>query len=426
MTKSIKNNMLSIVFSSLMVIYTMGSSITSGDVVYFKNYAKEFDYQYLTFALSRYSTWSSRLLIESISAYFSVHYIQFFIMIFGISYLFMTSIIQLTGFDDKKYSQYKLIIPILAIFFFPINQLFDGAGVIATMTNYYVPMCLLAYGLLIFKKDSKYYLVKLLAFIFAMQQEQFALLGFIIILITVGYRICQKLTITDYVPFLIFSMLGILSAKLSPGNAIRTIKEIKERFPDFESVSFFRKLDIGFIRMSYDLLFNKLVTLFFILMLVSILIFSVFKRKINQSITMGAIIAMIVLPYLQIWTPISKVKIIYDSFPKGLNENILSITGQTVVSIFPDLVMVLMLSAIIVTIWTILATYRDKIIIFTLLIGGTASKMLLSLSPTVSISGIRTFVPMIFCGFLITIYFIKLSLDVMIESNQQARIEIKS
>lgn len=69
--------------------------------------------------------------------------------------------------------------------------------------------------------------------------------------------------------------------------------------------------------------------------------------------------------------------------------------------------------------WTVLTTYRDRIIVFTLLIGGVATKMLLSLSPTIYISGIRTFIPMIFAAFLITIYFIKLMLDQIIPHQEQ-------
>ena len=60
MMKFIKNNMMPLVFSLLMVVYTLGSSITSGDTEAFRGYAREYDYHYLSFAISRYTSWSSR------------------------------------------------------------------------------------------------------------------------------------------------------------------------------------------------------------------------------------------------------------------------------------------------------------------------------------------------------------------------------
>lgn len=415
----IKKNSIPFMFSLLMSIYIMSSPLRSGDALQFKSDIKSFNYHYLSFAIFRYKNWSSRFLIESITAYFSVHNIQFLLLMFCLSFLFMYAIIQLIGFNDSRYHQYKIIIAILALFFFPINLLFEGAGIIATMANYYVPMCLMAYVLLIFKQVSKTYILQLLAFLFAIQQEQFALLGLIIFSVAIGYQIYHKLSAVKYIPFFVLSIGGILSAKLSPGNAIRNAVETRVRFPEFQSISLLRKLDMGFIKMSYDLLFNGLVSLFFILMLISILILSIVRKKHHQSIGLSTIILIIVLPYLQLWTPASKIKIIYDTFPKDTKGNVLSATGQSIVTTFPDLTLLILFIGIMLMTWTVLTTYRDRIIVFTLLIGGVATKMLLSLSPTIYISGIRTFIPMIFTSFLITIYFIKLMLDQIIPQHEQ-------
>ena len=409
----IKKNSIPFMFSLLMSIYIMSSPLRSGDALQFKSDIKSFNYHYLSFAIFRYKNWSSRFLIESITAYFSVHNIQFLLLMFCLSFLFMYAIIQLIGFNDSRYHQYKIIIAILALFFFPINLLF------ATMANYYVPMCLMAYVLLIFKQVSKTYILQLLAFLFAIQQEQFALLGLIIFSVAIGYQIYHKLSAVKYIPFFVLSIGGILSAKLSPGNAIRNAVETRVRFPEFQSISLLRKLDMGFIKMSYDLLFNGLVSLFFILMLISILILSIVRKKHHQSIGLSTIILIIVLPYLQLWTPASKIKIIYDTFPKDTKGNVLSATGQSIVTTFPDLTLLILFIGIMLMTWTVLTTYRDRIIVFTLLIGGVATKMLLSLSPTIYISGIRTFIPMIFTSFLITIYFIKLMLDQIIPQHEQ-------
>ncbi|MDR3046228.1 MAG: hypothetical protein LBU51_01265, partial [Bacteroidales bacterium] len=369
MSKNIKINAVALLFSLLMVVYVLSSPLISGDAEWFRGMAKDCDYHYLSFAVSRYGSWSSRLLIESITAYFSVHYIQFIVMIFLISLLFMTSIIRLLELNDQKYRQYRLVILMIALLFFPINSVFDGAGVIPTMTNYYVPMCLMAYVLLVIKQESKLYsyLLKLLSFILVVMQEQFALLAAIIFMVVIVDRLIQKLPTIRYLPFLLFSMLGILSAKLSPGNAVRNAREIKERFPDFENVSLIRKLDIGFIRMSYDLLFQGQITLFFILVLISILIFAMLKRKFNQVVGLITLLAIIILPYLNIWTPLSKMKNVYDTFPKDSYGNTLSITGRTIDSVYPDLMMILMIVTILLIIWTVLTTTRDRVIVLTLL-----------------------------------------------------------
>lgn len=54
--------------------YYINNKITPvGDQTAFLNYAKEFHHNYLEFGINRYLTWSSRLLIESATLFFSVH-----------------------------------------------------------------------------------------------------------------------------------------------------------------------------------------------------------------------------------------------------------------------------------------------------------------------------------------------------------------
>ena len=54
--------------------YYINNKITPvGDQVAFLKYAKEFHHQYFVFGLDRYFSWSSRLLIESATLFFSVH-----------------------------------------------------------------------------------------------------------------------------------------------------------------------------------------------------------------------------------------------------------------------------------------------------------------------------------------------------------------
>jgi hypothetical protein len=107
----------------------------------------------------------------------------------------------------------------------------------------------MAYSLLVFKKETRPYgyVFKLLGFIFVVQQEQFALLSFIVFFTAIVYQLTQKISVKKYIPFLFLSVMGILSVKLSPGNTKRTITEIKEHFPEFANISLLRKLDVGFI-----------------------------------------------------------------------------------------------------------------------------------------------------------------------------------
>mgnify|MGYP000305571043 CR=1 FL=1 len=136
-------------------------------------------YGFFEFAIYRYKTWSSRLLIESTTMFMSNHYL-FFDLTMLISLVIFFYCFNGIFLNKEKYWKLQFVSPVIFLLSFP-SLFFTSAGLIATVTNYLFPMISFVIAwYCILQKKRLYTLVSLPFLIFACMQEQFTVYGFIL------------------------------------------------------------------------------------------------------------------------------------------------------------------------------------------------------------------------------------------------------
>lgn len=252
--------------------YYLQGIVPAGDELWFSKHEIGFDYFYL-----RYNTWSSRLLIETAVIFFSHHYSLFFIAL-GISYLslpFAFFIILNSLWPQLAFHKINSFVLCVAIsIFIPYFEL-TSAGIIATATNYYLPMVSMSWLvalLFTFKRFSicKAITVALLG-LFAFNHEQYGLFGFLLL---VPLYLSKK---TDRKLFVVIAVIAILSLIFHltcPGNNARLHQEINW-LPEFAFYSLLDKLSLGIVLFAERIaVFNKIIVY---VLTFSILLSSLFK-----------------------------------------------------------------------------------------------------------------------------------------------------
>lgn len=219
------------------------------------------DKGFLPFLLWRYDVWTSRLFIEGFLIFFSKHFWLWKI----INSLILTGFLYLidyytTDLLGKKVNQLFLF---LALFtFIPLEQL-NGAGWIATSTNYLWPVTAALFGFYPFYQKVKGRPINrwiaglsYLSLFFACNQELVAVCVFAWFGIFGLYELVKtkKVNITWLIPVIIAiaSLLFILS---TPGNDARMTQEIAHWFPNFSKLSMIQKFYLG-VSSTFGILFS--------------------------------------------------------------------------------------------------------------------------------------------------------------------------
>lgn len=365
-----------------------------GDQIAFLKYAKEFKFNYLLFGLDRYFTWSSRLLIESATLFFSVHEKFIIFAAFGATILLLIASIRLAP-------QLPWLPALLIFIFFPATE-FLSAGSIPTYVNYIFPASFLIFSLL--QKDSPKNWIKIPCFIFfafAVMQEQLAVYAFL----WLGFELItsKKDRISNGAYFLL-SILGILSAKLSPGNGVRFGKEVATWFPNFSNLNIFQKVGLGFLETGDKMLSVSFP--FVILFLVVLLIYAIQRKNIIAISLSGFVLFNIFsqkFEFNNLFGTLSGIsKAARESGTFSFNITYLSAIG------FYGLLLLMILYSM----WLVIPEMKERIWLIYLFVIGLAGRMFISLSPTLYASNTRTFLPLMFSLFIITC---KLLYDVYIQ-----------
>lgn len=387
-----KNKKINIVLCLSSFIYTIQFYINNkitpvGDQTAFLEYAKEFDYNYLFFGIDRYFTWSSRLLIESATLLFSVHEKLFIAAAFLATLLLVYAL--------RKLTPSLPWLPALLIFIFLPATEFLSAGSIPTYVNYIFPASLLLFAL--FFRESKNIwinMASLLCFLVAIMQEQLAVYAFLWLLFETVLAKKDKKPLLGNLCYLALSALGIISAKLSPGNALRLEKNIVSWFPNFPNLNIFQKLGLGFLETGDNLLSTSFA--FVMVFLLVLFVYALHKKNVTVIALSGFVILNIFSQKMG-WntifgtlTGISKVA--RESGTFSFNVTYLSAVA------FYGLLLLMILYAL----WLVVSDCKEKIWLTYLFVIGFIGRMVISLSPTLYASSTRTFLPLMLSLFIIT------------------------
>ncbi len=387
-----KNKKINIVLCLSSFIYTIQFYINNkitpvGDQTAFLEYAKEFDYNYLFFGIDRYFTWSSRLLIESATLLFSVHEKLFIAAAFLATLLLVYAL--------RKLTPSLPWLPALLIFIFLPATEFLSAGSIPTYVNYIFPASLLLFAL--FFRESKNIwinMASLLCFLVAIMQEQLAVYAFLWLLFKTVLAKTDKNPLLGNLCYLALSGIGIISAKLSPGNVLRLEKNIVSWFPNFPNLNIFQKLGLGFLETGDNLLSTSFA--FVMVFLLVLFVYALHKKNVT-AIALSGFVILNIFSQKMGWntifgtlTGISKVA--RESGTFSFNTTYLSAVA------FYGLLLLMILYAL----WLVVSDFKEKLWLTYLFVIGFIGRMVISLSPTLYASSTRTFLPLMISLFIIT------------------------
>lgn len=273
-----------------------------------------------------------------------------------------------------------------------------SAGSIPTYVNYIFPASFLLFSLY-FRHSSNQWvkITSLLSFVFAVIQEQLAIYAFLWLVFEL-FRDWKINSDRNWnILFVVVASLGILSAKLSPGNAIRFIKNVDSWFPNFINLNSIQKVGLGILETGDGLLSVSFA--FVILFLIVSTILSIFKNKFTTLI----LSTVLLLSVLSHKFELRSVLFTLSAISKVARES--GTFEFNFVYFGAVLFYFIILFILLFIIWS-LSDSKDKVWLSYLFIIGLLGRMVISFSPTLYASGTRTYLPIMLSVFIITCKFI--------------------
>lgn len=398
-----KKIILSIYYAFISFLFTLESIIyinDAGDQTSFAYMAKK--YGFFEFAIYRYKTWSSRLLIESTTMFMSNHYL-FFDLTMLISLVIFFYCFNGIFFNKEKYWKLQFVSPVIFLLAFP-SLFFTSAGLIATVTNYLFPMISFVIAwYCILQKKRLYTLLSLPFLIFACMQEQFTVYGFILfIYLFIKSYLDNRSVDKNYLIAIIVSFIGIVSGLLSPGSDNRVFHESQLWYPDFENLSFPIKIIKGYLETNRVLFVTSELNIVF-LFLVLLIVATIVKKQYFSAFISGTIIYTIIIHRFGISNLLTAVQRIIDVQNDRADASYFSIKENLYLLVLYTLI----LCVIGVIVFLIFKEWKDGLTAVVILAAGYAARMTVSLSPTIYASGVRTYTPLIFSLLIVVLMIVK-------------------
>lgn len=371
------------------------------DTVWFRKMAYKFSFPYISFALWRYENWSSRLLIESITAFYARYTTLFVITVFlAIFFLFKGLSLLLDAEMDKgNLSVVGFFIPwVYLLIMYP--TVLTGAGYMPTTTNYVFPIVMFLWGMLFLGRGK--YIASSLMLLFSVENEQLAVFGFVFGLAFAVFQAfkCSKVSI-KYILLLLVSSVGLLNAVFCPGARARFLTEAHNWYKSFNDLNFFDKIYSGLAETIYQLLylgiFNLLAFLIAIGLVVGILRMARGGSFLTffVSIVLGLIVVNIkVLPVLGALGDMIT--------PKDRFVGLVTESGR--VGMWSNFGLLTVISVVLVAYVMLLLPSRMRGVGMAIILSGVASRLMMGFSPTLYVSAERTFIVMVLSFALLGLY----------------------
>lgn len=348
---------------------------------------------YWRFLKMRYTTWSSRWLIEAVTVFLVNHVWLWRICNAGM--MTIASCLPAYFFKEKEAVTVKDVMVSVGLLGLMPLTFFNETGWIATNTNYLWVYALLLVALypicrFVFFKEQvskPIYLISALSLVYASNQEQgLAILwaSYLLVVLFFWHQWRQLwLWWSVNIGLLIVQTILILRA---PGNYIRFEQEVAEWFPDFSKLTLLQKLSLGYTSTLKHLFFDHvwLVGVFLIVILIRLYVI----RAQNM--------------YVFGWFPF--VTFLSMAFSLGHTENngfpqllaSFNIYGTTstlsdITTWYPDIILTLLYLSVGVAL-----LYRrpkhEQIFILLVYLAVLCVRMLMGFSPTIWASATRTYI----------------------------------
>lgn len=420
--KILKSKYLPFIIFGIILFIIHIPIIKNNDDLWFQNILNE---QSITsFSIQRYNNWSSRTIIEAVLIILSNTNVS----------LFIWKILDILMFELLAYSIYKIFLKghnksillswilVFGILTIPVSIL-NGAGWIATTTNYLWPLALGMYVFTIIRKKCNSEKIKwyeavtyIVATIYATNQEQMAAIMFGIISIYFIYIITKKqvkqnIDISIIVIYLI-TITNLVIILLCPGNKVRKIQETQNWYPIYETYGVFSKIQLGITSMMrYIIIEGRMVFIIFTGIIAYFMLItdnSVCKKVLGIFPFIGA-------TFVNLFGNLTMK--IYPGFIELLNiynKEELIINSSNVMQkhlYIPILFYLFIMICIIIDLYLIFNNTKKGKFIVIIFLAGLASRIIIGFSPTVFASGERTSFYLYYSFVIIGLLIIKEMID---------------
>ena len=381
----------------VMFVFHLLIPVGTGDDIFFSKVLN--DYSILSFCFTRYNTWSSRIIIESILIVVSRFPIMWKILDVLVVLWICKSISNILNHEKEQKITWFIV---FALIMFPWESM-GSAGWIATTMNYLWPLASGLYVLSLmteFFRGNKVSYFKIFlsvpCLLYACNQEQIC--AVMVAFLFFGLVLCKLKTHkfnSTVIFWTILSLLSLCFIMFCPGNAARNIAETSTHFPEYAEFTLLDKLDIGFSSAFFPYI-TEIKVLYF-LFICLLCIYSYKKRGFSNAFV-AAIIPLTVSVFLGIFgsTVLSNTVIV-----QFINNGLIA-TGTTTIVV--NLLILFILVLVCTSIWL---SFDDKMTAFVLIyiLGvGFATRMVMGFSPTIWASGNRTYMFLEFAFLLVSTY----------------------
>lgn len=408
-----KKFILPLYYAFISFLFTLESIIyinDAGDQTSFAHMAQK--YGFFEFAIYRYKTWSSRLLIESVTMFMSNHYLLFDVTVL-ISVAIFFYCFNGIFLREEKYRKLQFVSPVIFLLSFP-SLFFTSAGLIATVTNYLFPMISFVIAWYCIIQEKHWYTILSLPFlVFACMQEQFTVYAFILFVFALisSYLECKRINKNYFIATCV-SLLGLVSGLLCPGSANRLTTETKIWYPGFETISFPVKIIKGYLETNRVLFVTSELNIVYLL-LVLIIVVSIMKKQYFATFVSGTVIYTVITQRLGMNSLLTAVQRTIDNQNKSEISNYFSLKEN----LYPIVLYTLILCIVAVVVFMIFKEWKGGLTALVVLAAGYASRMTVSLSPTIYASGLRTYTPLIFSFVIVILLLSKEISGIVIEKD---------
>lgn len=408
-----KKFILPLYYAFISFLFTLESIIyinDAGDQTSFAHMAQK--YGFFEFAIYRYKTWSSRLLIESVTMFMSNHYLLFDVTVL-ISVAIFFYCFNGIFLREEKYRKLQFVSPVIFLLSFP-SLFFASAGLIATVTNYLFPMISFVIAWYCIIQEKHWYTILSLPFlVFACMQEQFTVYAFILFVFALisSYLECKRINKNYFIATCV-SLLGLVSGLLCPGSANRLTTETKIWYPGFETISFPVKIIKGYLETNRVLFVTSELNIVYLL-LVLIIVVSIMKKQYFATFVSGTVIYTVITQRLGMNSLLTAVQRTIDNQNKSEIPNYFSLKEN----LYPIVLYTLILCIVAVVVFMIFKEWKGGLTALVVLAAGYASRMTVSLSPTIYASGLRTYTPLIFSFVIVILLLSKEISGIVIEKD---------
>lgn len=349
----------------------------------------------LTYGIDRWFSWSSRLLIESSVNIFSKNLFLWGLITIIFGAILFWSLNRILG--NRRISQSLLMFSLLLLTNFFI---LTSAGIFATTINYLWPISCFSFVIAMLLRPFKNEKMKTVSniiiwplYIFAMCNEQIALLGIILFAGFIVYNLYSKKRIPKkMIILLILSCIGLINVLICPGNSARTSIETGNYWPEFANFNIKNKIIVGSVVTFSRLFFGPELLAVLIVILIMVLAY----KKSNIKAFFAILPASVVL-FLSFWPlneSVTNTNVKLVNYLNHLRSLALNIAPNN----FPDshnvkiylVIFFCICISIIIAIYFLYGRTKKTLILLYLLAAGIAVTMAVSLSPTMFASSTRT------------------------------------